>query len=104
MEYLQEAKNYPAIEGILLDGSFVTEGAEPNDIDLVLIVKGEHDFRAELPVGFYNLLAQNLVRRRYNFDIVVVKNGTQSMKEAVEFFQQVRHRPDLRKGIVRLKV
>jgi len=55
-------------------------------------------------VGFYNLLAQNRVRRRFGFDIVVAKNGTRTMNEACDFFQQVRHRPDLRKGIVRLKL
>jgi hypothetical protein len=103
MEYLQEARNYP-LEAILLDGSFVTEVAEPNDIDLIVIVAREHDFRGDLPIGFYNLLAQNRVRRRFGFDIVVVKNATPGMNEACEFFQQVRHRPNLRKGIVRLQL
>lgn len=104
IEYLSQARNYTYIEVILLDGSFVTEAAEPNDINLVVIMSREHDFTAELPVGFYNLLSQNRVRRWFGFDIVVVKNGTQSMNEASEFFQQVRHHPGLRKGIVRLKV
>jgi hypothetical protein len=104
VEYLNEATNYPHIEAFLLDGSFVTEAAEPNDIDLVVVVAQEHDFRADLQLGFYNLLAQNRVRQRFSFDIVVVKNGTRNMSEACEFFQQVRHQPNLRKGIVRLKL
>jgi len=104
LEYVSEAKNVSVIEAILLDGSFVTATAEPNDIDLVVVLSREHNLKIELPIGFYNLLAQNRVRRRFGFDIVVVKNGTQSMNEACEFFQRVRHQPALRKGIVKLKL
>ena len=74
LEYINEARRYSAIEAMIIDGSFVTQAAEPNDIDLVLIVSRQHDFTAELQVGFYNLLAQNRVRGRFGFDIVVVKN------------------------------
>jgi len=42
------------------------------------------------------------VRRRYGFDIVVVREYTVEYEEAVAFFQQVRGQPALRKGILKL--
>jgi hypothetical protein len=92
------------VEELLLDGSFVTDRPDPHDIDIVVVVAAAHDFGAELPPHQYNLLAQQRVRRRFGFDIVVVKNGTDNLAWAVEFFAQVRLRPALKKGILRIKL
>jgi hypothetical protein len=102
--YLVEVKQYSFVEEILIDGSFVTEVSDPNDIDLVVVVSNQQNLATELGIGAYNLIAQNRVRRRFGFDIVVVKNGTESMQQACQFFQQVRQRPGVRKGILRLKL
>ena len=92
------------IEALLMDGSFVTAEPNPNDIDLVIVVADEHDFRADLPPASYNVLAQQRVRRRFGFDIVVVKNGTEDLTWAVEFFAQVRQQPALKKGLLRISI
>ena len=92
------------IQSIVLDGSFVTAKPDPNDIDLVLIVPPDHDFGAELTPGQYNLLAQARVQKRFGFDIVVVKNGSENCEEAIQFFQQVRQRPGAKKGLLRLSL
>jgi hypothetical protein len=36
------------VEEIILDGSFVTAVANPNDIDLLLVLREDHDVDAEL--------------------------------------------------------
>jgi hypothetical protein len=92
------------IEAVLVDGSFVTGTPEPNDIDLVLVVASNYDLSADLPPVAYNLLAHHRVRRRFGFDIVVVKNDSANFEQAVAFFQQVKQRPDLKKGILRIKL
>ena len=40
----------------------------------------------------------------FGCDIVVVRNGTDDLTQAVEFFTQVRQQPGRRKGLLRLKL
>ena len=87
-----------------MNGSFVTVENEPNDIDLVVVVSSRHDFSADLTPAHYSLLAQRRVRRRFGFDIVVVKNGSENLELAVAFFQQVKQRPSVKKGILRIRL
>jgi hypothetical protein len=68
----------------------------------VLVLSRSHDVAADLPPGHYNLVSRRSVRRRYGFDIVVVREYTVEYEEAVAFFQQVRGQPALRKGILNL--
>jgi hypothetical protein len=103
-EFIGEAKVGAFVEAVLIDGSFVTSKSDPNDIDIVLVMAGSYDFSKDLPPALYNLLAQHRVRRRFGFDIVVVKNGSENLKQAVAFFQQVKQRPSLKKGILRIKL
>ncbi len=102
--FCREAKASGVVELLLLDGSFATATAAPNDIDLVVVVFAAHDFGADLPPQQYNVLAQRQVRRRFGLDIVVVKNGTDNLAQAVAFFTQVRQRPGARKGLLRLRL
>jgi hypothetical protein len=92
------------IESVLVDGSFVTSSSEPNDIDLVLVVAPDYDFSTDLSPDAYNMLAHHRVRRRFGFDIVVVENASENLEHAVAFFQQVKQRPGIKKGILRIKL
>ena len=92
------------MEAVLVDGSFVTATPEPNDIDLVLVTASGYNLSTDLPPAAYNLLSQHRVRRRFGFDIVVVKNGSENFEQAVAFFQQVKQRPGMKKGILRIKL
>jgi Trp operon repressor len=104
VQFIEEAKESDLVEAILIDGSFVTSKPEPNDIDLVLAVAPSLHFASELRPAQYNLLSQRRVRRRFGFDIVVVKNGSENFEQAVAFFQEVKQRPGLKKGILRIKL
>jgi hypothetical protein len=103
-EFMREVKACGLIEAVLVDGSFVTAISNPNDIDLVLLVSAGYDFSTNLAPMIYNLLAQHRVRRRFGFDIVVVKNGSENLAQAVAFYQQVKQRPGVMKGILRIKL
>ena len=100
--FCREAKASGVIEALLLDGSFVTAKPAPNDIDLVVVVSAAHDFAVDLPPNQYNILAQQRVRRRFGLDIVVAKNGTDNLAQAVAFFMQVRQQPGMKKGLLRV--
>lgn len=103
-EFYAEAKASGLVVALILNGSFVTAKPDPNDIDLVLVVSVTHDFAAELLPHQYNILAEQRVRRRFGFDIVVVRNESDNLAQAVGFFEQVRQRPGLKKGLLRLRL
>ena len=103
-QFMREVNACGLIEAVLVDGSFVTATSNPNDIDLVLVASANYDFSTDMAPMVYNLLAQHRVRRRFGFDIVVVKNGSENLEQAVAFFQQVKQRPGVRKGILRIKL
>lgn len=101
-QFMLEAKASGVALLVIVDGSFVTIEAAPNDIDLVLVVPATHDFTADLPPSQYALLAQRRVQKRFGFDIVVVKDGSENLEQTVAFFQQVREQPGVKKGLVRI--
>lgn len=103
-EFIRQVKGCGFVETVIVDGSFVTSKPNPSDIDLVLVVATSHDFSADLTPAHYSLLAQRRVRRRFGFDIVVVKNGSENLELAVAFFQQVKQRPSVKKGILRIRL
>jgi hypothetical protein len=103
-EFVEQARLSGIIEELLLDGSFVTAKPDPNDIDMIVVVSTTHDFGSDLPPRQYNVLSAGRVRRRFGFDIVVAKAGTDQLEQAIVFFTQVRQQPALRKGLLRIKL
>jgi len=103
-EFIRQLKECGFVDTVIVDGSFVTAKPAPSDIDLVLVVASSHDFSADLPPAHYGLLAQRRVRRRFGFDIVVVKDGGENLELAIAFFQQVKQRPGVKKGILRIRL
>ena len=103
-EFMRELGICHFVEAVLVDGSFVSGTPEPNDIDLVLVTASNFDLSTDLLPVAYNLLSQHRVRRRFGFDIVVVKNESENFEQAVAFFQQVKQRPGGKKGILRIKL
>jgi hypothetical protein len=89
---------------LLVDGSFVTAKSAPNDVDLLAVLKPGHDFERDLPMSEYSLVSRPLLRRRYGFDIVVAEPSSELYQSYVEFFSQVRGAPELRKGLLRLRL
>ena len=52
-------------EAILIDGSFVTEKAVPNDIDLIAVLHPGHDFERDFSMFEYALLSRHLLRQQF---------------------------------------
>jgi uncharacterized protein DUF6932 len=87
---------------LLIDGSFVTAKAAPEDIDLILVVSASHDFGRELTLMEYNVLSSGRVRRRHGVDLLVAREDSDQYHRYVKLFQQVRLEPDQNKGILRV--
>jgi hypothetical protein len=89
---------------LLVDGSFVTDKAEPGDIDLAVVLPADHNFGAEVRPFEYNLLSKRRVRQNgYPFDLFVVAEGSSQHQEVVRLFHQVKDRPGLTKGFLRVR-
>ncbi len=91
-------------EFLLVDGSFVTAKFAPNDIDLVAVLRPGHDFERDLPMSEYALVSRALLRRRFGFDVVLAERDSALYRTYVEFFSRVREAPDLKKGLLRLRL
>lgn len=87
---------------MLVDGSFVTAKADPNDIDLVLVVSADHDLSADFQPNEYNVLSKRRVNRRFGFDLLVARAESEEYHRYAAFFQQVRLEPGRKKGILKI--
>ena len=102
LEFMREVIDCGLVDAILVDGSFMTAKAEPNDIDLVLVVSANHDFAADLQPSAYNVLSKRRVNRRFGFDLLIARADSEEYRRYVGFFQQVRLEPGRKKGIIRI--
>ncbi len=103
-EFIVEARSTGLIAALIVNGSFVTVKDEPSDIDLVLVLRRDHDFQVELPPFQYNTLSKRRVRKRYRFDILLAREDSGEYEEYVCFFQQVKQRPHRQKGILKVLI
>jgi len=104
MGFLLEAKACGLVRRIVVDGSFVTRKPVPNDIDLIVAVSASHDYAADLRPNEYNVVSKLRVRRRFGFDLLLARDGSDELKRYTAFFQQVRFAPEKRKGILRIRL
>ena len=102
-EYVVEIRSTARDLVLLVDGSFVTGKDHPNDVDLILILPHDHDFRTELRPFEYNVLSRRRVSKRYAFDLLVAREDSPELREYIAFFQQVRGDPSRRKGLLRVR-
>jgi hypothetical protein len=101
-EFMREVKACGLIDAVLVDGSFVTATSDPNDIDLILVVSAGYDFAVDFQPNEYNILSKRLVNRRFGFDLLVARAGSEEYRRYMGFFQQVRLEPGRKKGILRI--
>ena len=104
IELLAAMRASELFDALLIDGSFVTAKPAPNDIDLVGILRPSHDLERELPMFQYALVSRSLLRRRFGFDVLVAKPESAAYTRYVDFFSRVREAPEMRKGLLRLRL
>ncbi len=101
-EFLAEAHKTDLFAFAIVNGSFVTSEDAPSDIDLVLVLKSDHDFTGELRPFEYNILSKRRVRKKFKFDVLVAREASAEYDEYVAFFQQVKEQPGRRKGVLKV--
>ena len=89
-------------DAVILDGSFVTSKPVPNDLDLIAVLRADHDLERDLPISEYALVSPSHLRRRAGLDVLVAKRNSELYKKYVEFFGRVRDLPGAAKGLLQL--
>ena len=104
LAFVAEARASGIVVALVINGSFTSGKPDPNDIDLVLVLRTEHHYVADLPPSQYNVISKRRVRRRHGIDVLLARQGTEEEEDAVGFYQQVRGRSTQRKGVLRVRL
>ena len=102
--YLQEAKASGLVTAVILNGSFVTAEVQPNDIDVIIAMRPGHDMAVDLRPLEYNVVSRRQIKSRHRLDALVAVDGSEVYDKYVAFFQAVRGRRDVRKGLLRIEI
>jgi hypothetical protein len=100
--YLQRVKGTGLVAWVAVDGSFVTTKEQPGDIDLVVVLHPSHDYAAVLSEEQSQVLSKKWVARHFEFDMFTAPEGSDELREWLEFFTQVKGRPGSTKGILKV--
>lgn len=100
-EFLRHARASGLVGAVIIDGSFVTDKDEPNDIDVIVVLRTGHDFDADLSPREYNVVSKLRIRRQFKLDALVGEEGQKDLADQIEFFGRVRG-SEIRKGLLRV--
>lgn len=95
------------VKSILIDGSFVTRERVPGDIDLILIVPPDwKKLKPPLTREQYGVISARMVGRRYpSLELVaVVADASPELRHYERLFQDVKLKPGMLKGILRVNL
>ena len=86
--YGQEVRLVDFIAWLVVNGSFVMAKSDPNDMDLVVVLRSDHELRSTLTPLEYNIISRRRVRKRHQFDILVARDGSRELDEFVAVGKQ----------------
>lgn len=94
------------VKEFFIDGSFTSAKDEPGDIDLIIVLdpniwldpKYDVTFADEIALDHYRL------KKKYKFDVFTGVENSEKYFEYLDKYQQIRDNPDVRKGILRLRL
>jgi hypothetical protein len=102
--YLGELRAIGFVDYVLVDGSFVTDKPDPNDVDLIVVFAASHDFNVTLPPPVYDLVSNKQMRRHGDpFHVYFCHEGDAVCQSMLTVFRRVRKSEDLRKGLLKVK-
>lgn len=101
-KYILKVQKVGLTGWLIINGSFVTSKDFPNDIDVVLIIKGKYPLSRTISQEEYEVISPNIVKKNYKIHLFIRINGNPNSNDMIEFFSGVREDPDFKKGILRI--
>jgi len=68
------------------------------------VLPPEHNFERDLAMSEYVVVSRPLLKRRFGVGAVLVRRNSPLYDAYVEFFSRLREAPQLRKGLLRLRL
>lgn len=102
VRFAAEARETDLVAALIVNGSFTTGKAQPADIDIIVVLRQGVNFTMDFKPHEYNVLSARRVRRRYPFDVRYATPEAGTLDPMIAFFAEVRGRPGLRKGMVKV--
>ena len=87
---------------LYVDGSYVTAKPEPDDIDLLLILREDVELDATVPPFEYNARSRGYVKKKFGFDFYFGFENDASSERMLATFRRVKGVPGAEKGLLRL--
>jgi len=108
--FIDDARQSGIVAAVIIDGSYVTAKLEPDDVDLIVVLRGDFDLSQELRPFEYDIRSRRMVKQLYHFDIFVDLDGSESYASHVRFFARVKlddpaqETGESSKGLLRVKL
>jgi hypothetical protein len=105
--YLEDARRSGIVAAIVIDGSYVTAKDDPEDVDLIVVIRPEVDVTRLRPFE-YNTISKRMIRSLHKFDAVAVYAGDSEELKWLNYFSQVNplkphpYTSRVTKGLVRV--
>jgi len=101
-QYVDELRAANVGKYLVVNGSYVTSKPDPEDIDVLLVLRDDLDLRATVPPFEYNVRSRKYVKQAYGLDFYVGFEDDPSTANMLDVFRRVRGRPSLSKGALKI--
>lgn len=88
-QLIEQARTSGIVERLIFGGSFITATQEPNDFDVLVVLRSGTKVSRVRP-GDQRLVSGRLARRAFGGDIFPIMAGSAGLDEAVAFFSRSR--------------
>ena len=110
VRYVNEVRKTGTALAIIIDGSYVTMKAKPNDIDIIMVLRQHSAVGQDMTPSEYRIQSMRMIKKEYGFDLLVSTEGSEACFRRLELFALVRQDdPDFgasrkTKGVVRINI
>jgi len=88
-QLIEQARTSGIVERLIFGGSFITAAQEPNDFDVLVILRSGTRVSLVRP-GDQRLVYGRLARQAFGGDIFPIIEGSAGLPEAIAFFSKSR--------------
>lgn len=102
--YVEDVRQAAVGRYLVVNGSYVTGKPDPNDIDVLLILRDDVDLTQPVPPFEYNARSRKYVRKQFGLDYYVGFEGDESAVRILNVWSEVKLVPGASKGILKINL
>lgn len=102
IEYMRELRSANIAKSIIINGSYITDIDQPNDIDVLLILKDDIDLSQPFPPFIKNTFNNTFIKGHYKLDFKFGFENHISTDEIISLYSKVKGQPDKEKGLLKI--